>query len=226
MQKVTVEAKTREGKITARKLKKEGSIPAVVYGKETKSMPIEIKIKDIEKTVKTLNEGMILITLKLTDKNEEKTVVIQEVQRDPVSEEIVHADFHQINENEKHLFKVPVTSKGVPAGVKIGGTLEFITREIPVRCLIKDLPERFEFDISGMEIGHDFTVADIKAPQGVEIMEEKQKVLFTVLAIKAEEEKKPAEGEAAAAPAEPEVLTAKKPKEGEAAAPAKEKGKK
>ena len=77
MDKVIIEGVTREGNVESRKMKKDGKIPAVVYGKETKTMPIEIKIKDIEKTVKTLSEGALLITLKLTDKKEEKIVKAQ-----------------------------------------------------------------------------------------------------------------------------------------------------
>ena len=103
MKRVEMDAVVRDGKVTAKMLRKDGKVPAVVYGKETKTMPIEIKVKDIEKTVKTLSEGTLLITLKLRDKDkqEEKIVVIQEVQRDPKTEAITHADFHQISENEK-----------------------------------------------------------------------------------------------------------------------------
>ena len=125
MKKVELEATVREGRITAKKLRKDGKVPAVVYGKETKSMPIEIKVKDIEKTVKTLSEGTLLITLKLKDKGkeEEKTVVIREVQRDPKTEEIIHTDFHQISETEKSMFKLPIFTTGLAEGVKIGGVL-------------------------------------------------------------------------------------------------------
>ncbi|HDQ26247.1 MAG TPA: 50S ribosomal protein L25 [bacterium] len=229
MKKVELEASVREGKMAARKLKREGKVPAVVYGKETKSMPIEIKVKDIEKTVKYLAEGTLLITLKLTDKDkkEEKTVVIQEVQRDPRTEEIVHTDFHQLNENEKAVFHVPVFSTGVSEGVKIGGMLEHPIREVIVRCLPANLPEKFMVDITGLKIGQDFTIGELPVPEGVEIMDDGNKVLFAVVAHKVEEEKAPAEGEAAAAAsAEPEVITAKKPKEGEEAAGAKKEEKK
>lgn len=205
MNRVEIEATLREKKVAAKKLKKTGKIPAIVYGKQTKSMPIEIKIKDIEKTVKTLEEGTLLITLKLKekDKQEEKTVVIKEVQRDPKTDEIIHADFHQISENEKAIFKVPVFAKGVAEGVKMGGILERSLRELTLRCLPKDLPSKIEVDISNLKIGYSLNIGDIQLPEGVEVMDDKNRVLFAVVTHKIEEEVKP--GEAAAAAAAPEM---------------------
>jgi len=210
MNRVEIEATLREKKVAARNLKKSGKIPAIVYGKQTKSMPIEIKIKDIEKTVKTLEEGTLLITLKLKekDKQEEKTVVIKEVQRDPKTDEIIHADFHQISENEKAVFKVPVFAKGVAEGVKMGGILEHSFREISLRCLPKDLPSKIEVDISNLKIGHSLTIGDIQLPEGVEVMDDKNRVLFAVVTHKIEEEKPAEAAAAAAAPelAQPELI--------------------
>ncbi len=210
MNRVEIEATLRERKVAARKLKKDGKIPAIVYGKQTKSMPIEIKIKDIEKTVKTLEEGTLLITLKLKekDKQEEKTVVIKEVQRDPRTDEIIHADFHQISENEKAIFRVPVFAKGVAEGVKMGGILEHSLRELSLRCLPKDLPSRIEVDISSLKIGHSLTIGDVQLPDGVEVMDDKNRVLFAVVTHKVEEEVKPAEAGVAATPeiAQPELI--------------------
>jgi large subunit ribosomal protein L25 len=230
MKRVEIEAAVREGRVTAKKMKKDGKVPAVVYGKETKSMPIEIKIKDIEKTVKTLAEGTLLITLKLKDKGaeSERTVVIQEVQRDPRTEEIIHADFHQISESEKAMFHVPIFTTGLAEGVKIGGVLEFITREVVIRCLPKDLPLKFEVDTTPLKIGNDLKVADLKLPEGAELMTAKEKVICSVVSHKVEEAPKPADAAAAAAAtaesAQPELI--KKERAGdeegeEGAAPAK-----
>ena len=215
MNKIVVEGKTREKKSGRQQLKKAGLIPGVVYGKETKTMPIEIKVKDIEKTVKTLSEGALLITLKLTDNKEDKTVIIQEVQRDPKTDNILHADFHQVEEKVKSDFHVPVFAKGSAEGVKMGGTLEHSLREVTVKCLPADLPEKFELDISGMQMGDDLTVSDLKVPESVEIQESPDKVLFAVIAPR-KEEPKPEEEEAAAGEEakEPEVIGEKK-EEGE-----------
>lgn len=204
MNRLEIEATLREKKVAARKLKKTGKIPAIVYGKQTKSMPIEIKVKDIEKTVKTLEEGTLLITLKLKekDKQEEKTVIIKEVQRDPRTDEIIHADFHQISENEKVVFRVPVFATGVAEGIKMGGILEHSLRELSLRCLPKDLPSRIEVDISNLKIGHSLTIADIQLPEGVEVMDDKSRVLFAVVTHKIEEVKPE---EAAAITATPEI---------------------
>ncbi len=232
MEKVTMEAAVRDGKATARKLKKDGKIPAVIYGKETKSMPIEIKIKDIEKTVKTLSQGTILITLKLTDKNknEEKIVSIKEISRNPVTDEITHADLYQVSVNEKSKFQVPVFGNGVPEGVKEGGVLEHMARSVTVRCLPEKLPARFDLDLTPLKIFQTITVKDLKAPEGVEILDDPNMIIFAVKTMKKIEEPVPG---AAAAPAgaeaakEPEVIKgAPKPEESAAAAPAKDSKKK
>lgn len=225
MDKVILEGIVREGKVESRKSRKEGKVPAVVYGKETKSMPIEIKIKELEKTVKHLSEGTLLITLKLTGKgmNEEKIVVIQEVQRDPSTEEIIHADFKQISEKEKSIFKLPIFSTGISEGVKLGGNLEFVTRSLQVRCLPKDLPSKIEVDITSLKIGNDITVGELAKIEGVEVMTDPKKVVFTVVAHKVEEVAAPVEGAAVAAEgAQPELIKKPGAVEGEeAAAPAK-----
>lgn len=221
MEKVTIEAKIRQEGETVKKIRKEGKIPAIVYGKETKTVPIEIKIKDIEKTVKTLKEGLLLITLKLIDNAEEKTVVIQEIQRDPVTDNIIHADFRQISLKEKSVFKVPVVPVGIAEGVKVGGVLEHIMREIQVKCLPDNLPNKIELDITNLKIGQDIKVKDIKLKEEVEIIEDKDKVVLTIIAPHKEEEVKP---EAAlAVPTEPELIRKEKAaEEGEEAQEGKE----
>lgn len=207
MEKVIIEAKIRQDNESVKKIRKEGKIPAIVYGKETKTVPIEIKVKDIEKTVTNLKEGALLITLKLIDKEnaEEKTVVIQEVQRDPVTDNIIHADFRQVSLKEKSVFKVPVVTIGIPEGVKIGGVLEHIMREIPLKCTPDKLPSKIELDITSLKIGQDIKIKDLKVPEGVEIIEDADRVILTVIAPHKEEEAKPAEA-AIAAPTEPELI--------------------
>ncbi len=214
MEKVIIEAKIRPENESVKKIRKEGKIPAIVYGKETKTMPVEIKVKDIEKTVSSLKEGTLLITLKLIDKEnaEEKTVIIQEVQRDPVTDNIIHADFKQVSLKEKSIFKVPVLTKGIPEGVKLGGVLEHIMREIPVRCLPDNLPPKFELDITSLKISQDIKLKDIKVPEGIEIMEDPGKVVLTVIAPHKEEEVKPEEA-AITAPTEPELIRKERVKE-------------
>jgi large subunit ribosomal protein L25 len=188
-------------------------------------MPIEIKVKELEKTVKHLSEGTLLITLKLTGKgmNEEKIVVIQEVQRDPSTEAIIHADFKQISEKEKSIFKLPIFSTGISEGVKLGGNLEFVTRSLQVRCLPKDLPSKIEVDITPLKIGNDITVGELAKIEGVEIMTDPKKVVFTVVAHKVEEVAAPVEGAVAATAegAQPELIKKPGAAEGEEAAPAK-----
>jgi len=209
MEKVTIEAEVRQENASVKKLKKEGKIPAVIYGKETKTMPIEIRIKDIEKTVKTLQEGTILITLKLTDhdKKEEKTVIIKEVSRHPVTDEIIHADLHAVTDSKKGRFEVPVFTTGLAEGVKAGGVLEHIARHINVKCFPKDLPSRIDLDVSALMINDEIKVSDIKLKEGVEIMDNPKFPVVIVKGIKVEAAAVPgAAVPGAEAAKEPEVI--------------------
>jgi large subunit ribosomal protein L25 len=218
MEKLTMDAQVRLAESTPKILKKDGKIPAVVYGKETKSMPIEIRVKDIEKTVKTLAEGTLLITLTLTDhdKKEEKTVIIKEIMRNPVTDEIVHADFHQISEKSVTKFKVPVFTTGSPEGVKSGGVMQHIIRKISVKCLPKDLPAKYEIDVTSLKINDEMKIGMLPAISGVEILDNPKLSIVVVKGVKVEAV--PVPGAAVEAAKEPEVIKgAPKPEEAAAA---------
>jgi large subunit ribosomal protein L25 len=143
-----------------------------------------------------------------------KPVLIRELQRDPVSSQILHCDFFAVRLQEKVEVSIPVHIEGEPVGVKLqGGILESQLREIEVSCLPLSIPERIDVDVSELEIGDSIHVADLSFPEGVEVLGEAEQVVVHVVAPRVEEEKAVEEGEEAAAPAA-----------GEAAAPAAEDG--
>lgn len=213
MKEVVLKAKSREklGKEHAKKLRKNGIIPAVVYGLETKTLPLEIESKSFYALLRGgLGENVIL-TLEIGDhKDGKKQVLIREVQRDPVRGDIVHVDFHQISLTKKIAIEVPIHLVGSPEGVKEGGILQHALRDLRVECLPTAIPEKIEVDVSHLKIGDSIHVADIKV-EGVDILSDLQSSVASVVPPTIFKE---AEVAPAAVEVEPEVITEKK-EEGE-----------
>ncbi|MGB8657455.1 MAG: 50S ribosomal protein L25/general stress protein Ctc [Candidatus Zixiibacteriota bacterium] len=209
MKEVVLKAKVREkrGKEQVKKLRKLGVIPAVVYGPETPSLPLEIETKSFNALLRGGLEENVIITLELDDKQDgSKKVLIREVQRDPVRGDIVHIDFHQISLAKKITIEVPIHLSGTPQGVKDGGILQHVLRELKVECLPTAIPERIEVDVSHLKIGDSIHVADIKV-ENVEMLTDLQSSIASVVPPTVFKE---AEVAPAAAEAEPEVITEKK----------------
>lgn len=203
----------RRDKIGSREVKKvraEKSIPAVVYGEKVKSSPIEVKADEFSRVIHTKAGENVIIQLKVAgDSSLDQTVVIKEVQHDPVTEAVVHIDFKVISMTEHIKVKVPVRVMGESVGVKKGGVLDIVLHEVEVSCLPTDIPERFDIDVSALDIGGSLHIKDITFPKGVDSILGTEETVVAIHAPKAEEEPKPEEGAA-----EPEVI-GKEKKEGE-----------
>jgi large subunit ribosomal protein L25 len=224
MKEVVLKAKPREmlGKEKAKKLRKNGIIPAVVYGLETKTIPLEIEAKTFNALLRGGLGENVIITLELDDQNDgKKQVLIREVQRDPVRGDIVHVDFHQISLTQKITIEVPIHLVGTPEGVKEGGILQHALREIKVECLPTAIPEKFEVDVSGLKIGDSIHVADLKV-ENATILSDLQGSIASVVPPTIFKE---AEAAPAAAEAEPEVIGEKKEEKAEGEEGEEEKGK-
>lgn len=209
MKEVVLKAKSREklGKEHAKKLRKNGIIPAVVYGLETKTLPLEIESKSFYALLRGGLGENVIITLELYDKKDgKKQVLIREVQRDPVRGDIVHVDFHQILLTQKIAIEVPIHLVGTPEGVKEGGILQYVLRELKVECLPTAIPEKIEVDVSHLKIGDSIHVADIKV-ENVDVLSDPQSSVVTVVPPTIFKE---AEVAPAVAEGEPEVITEKK----------------
>lgn len=209
MKEVVLKARPRDklGKEHAKKLRRSGLIPAVVYGAETPSLPLEIESKSFLALLRGGLGENVIITLEMDDRTDgKKQVLIREVQRDPVRGEIVHVDFHQISLTKKITIEVPIHLVGTPEGVKEGGILQHVLRELKVECLPTAIPEKIEVDVSHLKIGDSIHVADIKV-ENVTILSDLQSSVVTVVPPTVFKE---AEVAPAAAEAEPEVITEKK----------------
>ncbi|HZQ29983.1 MAG TPA: 50S ribosomal protein L25, partial [Patescibacteria group bacterium] len=177
MKKVSLQVNERKvlGK-KVKKLRKEGLLPANVYGKEVKSLAVELPTKEFEKTFKEVGETG-LVELKVD--GQMKPVLIHNVQYDPVSHEPLHADFYQVNLKEKVKTSVPVSFVGEPQAIinKVGILLEQIS-ELEVEALPTDLPENIEVNVEKLaNVDDQITVAEIKAPAGVTILSDASQVV-------------------------------------------------
>jgi len=219
-----VERREGTGKSAVRKLRTKGMVPAVVYAKHENPVQVMTDRRELTKLLHQQGDKVLIdLTVKSGDATESKTVIIKEIQYDTIREDILHIDFQQIKLTEKIRVQVPLQTKGdaEAPGVKEGGILEHILRELDIECLPTNLPKEIVVDVSGLKISEQIHVKEIKAPEGVVILTDPDQI--AVLVNFAAEEKaaevKP-EGEQ---PTEPEVIKKKKAEEeGEGAGEAKE----
>lgn len=205
------------GSSAARRIRRAGYVPAVIYGDGKPGVTIQIKRHDFEQTLRGHMSEHMLIDLVVGEEQPRK-VLLKEVQNDPMTGKAVHVDFHEISMTKKLHVEVPIHLVGEPIGVsQQGGVLEHVLRTVEVSCLPTDIPEYLEVDVSGLTVGHSVTVADLKVDKSrITVITAPDLAVAAVLAPKTEEEVAPTAVEAA--PAEPEVIREKKEgKEGEEA---------
>lgn len=205
--------RTKVGNGPARALRREGKIPAVLYGPETDSILLSVGISDIESALKKSKIGQVLLSLVIQN-GETMTcpVMIKELQIHPVSNNYLHVDFYEINMDRKIRTKVPVVTKGKSKGVEVGGMLQVIRRELEVLCLPMEVPEVIELDITELEIGDSIHVNEISLKGDIEISSDVNFTVVTVLSptkieeeVTEEEEELLEEGEAPEEEAEDEA---------------------
>src|SRR6478672_2852857 len=217
----TLEATTREtfGKNEARRTRREGRVPAVLYGGDGKeATPIAVPPKALLKILHSESGQNTLISLKLAGASDTR-VLVKDFQIDPVTHEVLHADFYRIAMDRLLQVTIPVTVHGEPKGVKQqGGILEFVRREIVVECLPADIPEHVEVDVSELMLHQGVRLRDIATDGRWKPVTDADAMLVHVILPKAEEAPATPETAAAAAtatPAEPEVIKKGKKEEAE-----------
>ena len=212
-----LEATARDsfGKNEARRTRREGKVPAVLYGASSDSSgvaatPISVKPKDLLKILHSESGVNTLISLKLAGGGDAR-VLVKEYQLDPVTHAVLHADFYRVRMDRVLRVTIPVIVKGEPKGVKQqGGVLEYIRREIEVECLPADIPEHVEIDVTELMLHQGVRVRDIAVDPKWKPVSDADMMLVHVIMPKVEEVAAPADaaaaGAAVAAPAEPEVI--------------------
>jgi large subunit ribosomal protein L25 len=215
-----LEATARDtfGKNEARRTRREGKVPAVVYGGDGKeATPIAVAPKALLKILHSEAGQNTLISLKLAGAGDTR-VLVKHFQLDPVTHQVIHADFYRVAMDRTIQVTIPVTVHGEPKGVKQqGGVLEFIRREIEIECLPGDIPEHVDVDVSELMLHEGIRVRDIAIDPKWTPVTEGEAMLVHVIMPKAEEVAAPAEAVAAVAttPAEPEVIKKGKKEEAE-----------
>jgi|SRR5665213_27606 len=208
-----------------KKLRASGRVPATIYGRQAKPQNLEVNSKEFSDLLHHSVSENLLVDLSVeNDARSKRLALVQEIQHHPIDGKVLHVDFHEVAENEKVTVHVPVETTGEAAGVKTGGgVLEHILFKLKVRCLPKDLPEQITVDVSHLEIGKSIHLGDIKAPEGVQIIGDKNISVIAVAAPRAEEEVVATEAVPAAGDVE---MTKEKKEEGAEAAPAGKAGEK
>ena len=231
MEKVTVEVELRKetGKHAVNALRREGKVPAILYGGKGKAVPLQFHPRQLANVLGAGAKHHSLFQLKVQG-SEETLAMIAEAQWEPVKGTLRHVDFKRVLMDQKIRVAVPVVTQGEPRGIKEqGGVFEVVLREVDVECLPGDLPHEFVLQVGELMLNQHIRISDLQTMIGdkVRLLREPQAVICHVVAPKAVEEEKPAEAAAAEAPAEPEVIKkGKTVEEGEegaeaAAAPAK-----
>lgn len=205
--------RTGLGKQAAKKLRRQRLIPGVVYGGAAGPVPVAINPIDLAKALATGAGENVLITLSLVGDGERSTtVILKELQRDPVKGEPLHADFLEISMKRKIRVQIPVQLVGEAIGVKNkGGFVEQHLREVAVECLPGAIPGQIQVDVSHLDLGNAIHVRDLTMAGDVRLLEDAARPVVSVLAPKAvvEEEAVAVEEK----PAEPEVVGKKEAKE-------------
>jgi len=203
---VEVEAREEFGKNAARRMRRAGRIPAVVYGGGGPAIPVAVDPKEILQILHSESGHNAIFTLEIRGKAPAR-VMIRDWQTEPIRGDLLHVDLVRIARDTKLKLQVPIHVSGEPVGVKVqGGVFEFVLREVEVECLPDDIPERFVADVSGLELGKNIRVSDLPVAPRVKILTDPARVVAHVAELRAEEEVKPAAEEAVAAPGEPEVI--------------------
>ena len=177
------------GNNPARSLRREGRIPAVLYGPKTKPILLSVDSKEFEQVVKKSTIGSVLLNLMIQNGNtESRPAMVKELQTHPVTQRFLHVDFYEVDMQRKIKVMVPVVVRGKAKGVEEGGLLQIAHREIEVLCLPTEIPESFEVDVTDLDIGDAIHLEDIQAVGNIEIVAEANVTVVSVLAPKVEVE--------------------------------------
>lgn len=204
---IQVEARETGSKHKARRLRRSGKIPGILYGPKVQPVALELNTKEFSTRVAGL-EGSHLVRLKSgSSALADKVALVKDMQYHPITGDVIHADFYEVDLTAKIQVRVPLHFVGKAAGVVRGGILQPVLREIEVECLPLDIPQFFNVEVSELDIGDSVHVESLPMPEGVTAVYESNFTLVTVVPPTVEEAPTPAvtavEG-AAVAPAVPE----------------------
>lgn len=180
MEIINLNVNLRQKKENNKSLRKNGSIPAVVYGKHIHPIMISLSSKDF---YKTFSQHSISSFINLASEEKDvngRTTIIKEIQKDPVKDNVIHVDFHEVSMDEKIEIEAAIHFIGKPEGVKLGGILEPLMRHITISGFPKDIVDVINLDVASLKIGDIIHARDLKVGEGLEIITDKDAAIVTV----------------------------------------------
>ena len=199
-----VKPRIRIGKSGAREVRKEGNIPAILYGRGEDPVPLVVRPDELKRALSN-NAGINTVLELEIDGSEppaKRFSMVKEVQRDPIKNRVIHLDFLAIDMKKSIRVKVPVTTLGRSEGERRGGMLEKLMRTIDLECLPGDIPDLIEIDVSSLDIGGFVDIGGLELGEGVKPIRDGSEKVVQVIAqrliedVQAEEEEEEAEAEA------------------------------
>lgn len=202
MEIMNLKASPREtvGNGSSKALRRDGKIPAILYGPKTDPIKLTIDKQDLEPIFKSGAVTQKLLRLEIEGVDGTSNVMVKELQKHPVSHNLLHLDLYRVTMDQKLKVMVPVVTTGKSVGVEMGGMLQIIRRELEVLCLPDQIPENITIDVTNLDIGDSFHVEELQLEGDIEVPAEVNFTILTVLSTKVEEEE--AEGEEEEAMAE------------------------
>jgi large subunit ribosomal protein L25 len=213
MAEVTLEVTRREktGKEVAKKLRRDGKVPAVVYGGHRDAVAITVDRKAVSELIQKSEHGIrSIFLLKMAGSDQQRHAMIKELTINPISRKMTHIDFVRVVMDEVVRVTVPVHVVGTAIGVKEGGLLDFQVRDLHVECLPNAIPDSVDVDVTSLAHHEYIRIKDLQLPEGVKVLDDPERVVVGVTHAKAEAVEATAD---AAAVAEPEVIKKGKPDE-------------
>lgn len=184
---LSIQCSQREANANPRALRREGQLPAVLYGHNgSESISLTVNGREAEKLVRSASINNTLITVDIPDLPWKGQALLREVQAHPWKQELYHLSFFSVASQDSVEVVVPVNYTGVAKGVKEdGATLDVIVSELAIRCAPDAIPEVLDIDVSALEVGNNLHISDLKLPAGVEVVTDTDKTLVTVFARRA-----------------------------------------
>ncbi len=187
---MTVQVREKTGKEVARKLRRQGLLPAIIYGRETENIPLAVEANELKKILFRHRGEQLIFNLNLKNNGSEsrKMAIVKEIQVHPVTDEPLHVDFYEVSLEREIEVEVPVEIVGKAKGMERGGILEVITRELTISCLPMAIPNSIKIDVSSLDIGDSFHVEDLPAMEGIRVLDPPKTTILTIVSPEEEEE--------------------------------------
>ncbi len=197
---VKADPRSEMGKIFSKKLRREGKVPAIIYGDNKPSIPISVQTNDL-KSILRAEKGANTV-LKIQKDDIEMDAMLKEVQYNYLSDSIIHADFIRVDLNKPVIVAVPIVIKGESIGVKLeDGLFDFNTREIQIKCMASNIPNEFIVDITNLHAGNSVKAENLELGENVKLISDPHRVICSVVSKSAEVAVGTHGAEAAPAPA-------------------------